>query len=145
MKARLKVVSGLPCEGDTVRPAAEPEELVLAGAASEAVPVAPAAPDAELDPALNSYISVRAEEALAEAESAPDGPLHGVPVAIKDVIDVAGVPTRFGTAADAPPAAADAEVVRRLRAELAAAHLARRATATPVPRAIRDRRDRPFR
>src|SRR5207248_9580004 len=47
----------------------------------------------QLDGALNAYISVRAEEALAEADHAPDGPLHGVPVAVKDVIDVAGVPT----------------------------------------------------
>src|SRR5215471_957118 len=39
---------------------------------------------------LNSFISVRGEEALAEAATAPAGPLHGVPVAIKDVIDVAG-------------------------------------------------------
>jgi len=42
---------------------------------------------------LNAYINVRAEEALAEAESAPPGPLHGVPVAVKDVIDVAGCRT----------------------------------------------------
>ncbi len=46
------------------------------------------------------------------------GPLHRVPVAVKDLIDVAGMPTRCGSAvlADAPPATADAEVVARLRA-----------------------------
>jgi aspartyl-tRNA(Asn)/glutamyl-tRNA(Gln) amidotransferase subunit A len=47
----------------------------------------------QLDGALNAYISVRAEEALAEADAAPPGPLHGVPVAVKDVIDVAGSAT----------------------------------------------------
>jgi aspartyl-tRNA(Asn)/glutamyl-tRNA(Gln) amidotransferase subunit A len=47
----------------------------------------------QLDGALNAYISVRAEEALAEADAAPDGPLRGVPVAVKDVIDVAGTAT----------------------------------------------------
>ena len=66
---------------------------------------------------LNAYLSVRGEEALAEAERAPAGPLHGVPVAIKDVIDVAGART---TAASeilrANVAARDAESVARLRA-----------------------------
>ncbi len=66
---------------------------------------------------LNAFISVRAEEALAEAETAPDGPLHGVPVAVKDVIDVAGART---TAASAilrdNVAARDAETITRLRA-----------------------------
>jgi aspartyl-tRNA(Asn)/glutamyl-tRNA(Gln) amidotransferase subunit A len=46
------------------------------------------------------------------------GPLDGVIVSIKDLFDVAGEPTRAGSKilADAPPAAADAAVVRRLRA-----------------------------
>ena len=48
---------------------------------------------AQLDGAINAYISVRGEEALAEADQAPDGPLRGVPVAMKDVIDVAGSAT----------------------------------------------------
>src|SRR5690242_5456484 len=45
------------------------------------------------------------------------GPLHGVAVGVKDLIDVAGLPTRCGSLvfADAPPAAADAPVVARLR------------------------------
>jgi 2-dehydropantoate 2-reductase len=47
---------------------------------------------------------------------AADGPLAGRPVAIKDIIAVAGVPTRCGSpASDPDPAQDDAEVVRRLR------------------------------
>ncbi len=71
----------------------------------------------QLDGALNAYISVRGEEALAEADDAPAGPLHGVPVAVKDVIDVAGSAT---TAASeilrGNVAARDAVCVERLRA-----------------------------
>ena len=46
------------------------------------------------------------------------GPLDGVIVSIKDLFDVAGEPTRAGSKvlADAPPASADAPVLRRLRA-----------------------------
>src|SRR5689334_8150701 len=46
------------------------------------------------------------------------GPLHGVAVGVKDLIDVAGLPTRCGSLvfADAPPAAVDAPVVARLLA-----------------------------
>jgi aspartyl-tRNA(Asn)/glutamyl-tRNA(Gln) amidotransferase subunit A len=50
-----------------------------------------------LDDRVGAYITVRAEDALAEAtalEASPErGPLWGVPVALKDVIDVAGTPT----------------------------------------------------
>lgn len=61
-----------------------------------------------------------AEAALLDAEMASDrwrSPLHGVAVAVKDNIDVAGLPTRCGSAALAatPPAEHDAAIVERLR------------------------------
>lgn len=74
------------------------------------------------DGRLNAFTQVLAEEALAEArqrDAAPAegrGPLHGVPVAIKEELDVAGAVTTFGGRANVTPAAADSEVVRRLRA-----------------------------
>jgi len=54
---------------------------------------------------------------LFDQPSGSRGPLANVPVAIKDLIDVAGHPTRCGSAAraDAPPASADAPVVDALR------------------------------
>jgi aspartyl-tRNA(Asn)/glutamyl-tRNA(Gln) amidotransferase subunit A len=66
---------------------------------------------------LNAYITVRAEVALAEADTAPPGPLHGVPIAVKDVIDVAGTRTTAASKilADNVPTR-DATVVARLRA-----------------------------
>ena len=74
-----------------------------------------------LNPTLNAFTEVLAESAMAEAEAADSasgerGPLHGVPVAIKDIADVEGVVTQHGTAAFDTPASADAEMVRRLRA-----------------------------
>jgi aspartyl-tRNA(Asn)/glutamyl-tRNA(Gln) amidotransferase subunit A len=66
---------------------------------------------------LNAYISVRAEEALAEADTAPPGPLHGVPIAVKDVIDVGGTRTTAASKILADNiATTDATVVARLRA-----------------------------
>ncbi|MGV9405801.1 amidase [Streptomyces sp. NPDC003667] len=74
-------------------------------------------------PTLNAFRLVRAEAALAEAEAADRElaaggrrPLLGVPVAVKDDMDMAGEPTAFGCRGEFPPAAADAEAVRRLRA-----------------------------
>src|SRR4051794_35210924 len=77
-----------------------------------------------LDPALNAFRVVLSERAVAEAQQADARRragearhLLGVPVAIKDDTDVAGVATARGTAAsDLTPRDRDAEVVRRLRA-----------------------------
>ncbi len=70
---------------------------------------------------LNAFRVIREEEALGEAEEADrrlaagdDGPLLGVPVAIKDDIDLSGHTTPFGCGGGRP-AAHDAEAVRRLR------------------------------
>ena len=73
------------------------------------------------DGQLNAFTTVLGEEALAEAaardtQAGERGPLHGVPVAIKEELDVAGRVTTFGGRGNTTPAAADAEVVRRLRA-----------------------------
>ncbi|MEU1127650.1 amidase [Streptomyces sp. NPDC005899] len=71
---------------------------------------------------LNAFRHLRAEEALAEAAEADRRlaagerlPLLGVPVAVKDDTDVAGMPTYFGCDGELPPASADSEAVRRLR------------------------------
>lgn len=105
--------------------AAEQARLIAAGEVSsrEVVEATLARIDA-LNPALNAYRVVRGELALAEAAQADarrgagqdSRPLLGVPVAIKDDVDVAGEATAWGTAAHAGPVARDAEVVRRLRA-----------------------------
>jgi amidase len=77
---------------------------------------------AELDGRLRAFQLVRADEVLAEAralegrDDLAELPLAGVPVAIKDNVDLAGHPTRNGSAATPDtPAAADDEPVRRLR------------------------------
>src|SRR4051794_17914693 len=65
--------------------------------------------------------AARAAAAAADARTKSGislGPLDGAIVTIKDLFDVAGEPTRAGSKilADAPPAKADAPIVRRLRA-----------------------------
>ena len=79
----------------------------------------------ERDGALGSVVALRVEDALAEAaeldarraSGAAVGPLHGVPVLVKDLEDVAGMPTRKGSRllVDAAPAAADEVVPALLR------------------------------
>jgi amidase len=78
---------------------------------------------ARLDPELNTFRVVFADRARAEARQAAGRlgagdarPLLGVPVAVKDNVHVAGEVTTMGSNAYGPPAVADAEVVRRLRA-----------------------------
>ncbi len=79
---------------------------------------------ARFDPDLNAFITVTSESALRQAAQAEQeiaagqwrGPLHGVPVALKDLIDTAGVPTTAGSRVFAGRIpTADAEVVTRLR------------------------------
>src|SRR5579884_1583245 len=76
------------------------------------------------NPVLNAFITVTAKSALAEARQAEEeigrgkwrGPLHGVPIALKDLIDTAGIRTTAASAIfkDRIPVE-DAEVVRRLK------------------------------
>lgn len=69
-----------------------------------------------LDPQLNAFRTVLGDSARAAARDLDrDGPLAGVPVAIKDDTDVAGEVTAWGTAAYGPPAATDSPIVERLR------------------------------
>lgn len=81
------------------------------------------------EPVINAFSQVRPEEALDEARDRADalarreevGPLHGVPVAVKDLYDVAGwEATGCCRAYRGNVASRDAEVVRRLRAAGAA-------------------------
>lgn len=73
---------------------------------------------------LGAFAHVATDQALAEAEARdrqrkaglPLGPLHGLPVALKDVIDAQGMPCEHGTVLDAGRRpGADATLVRRLR------------------------------
>jgi amidase len=72
---------------------------------------------------LNAFRVVLTKQALADAAEADrkraagqELPLLGIPIAVKDDVDVAGVPTRFGTHGYVRKADRDSEVVRRLRA-----------------------------
>lgn len=112
----------------------ETRELAFAGAAEQARRLSAGtitAPEllelyldriARIDPELRAYRIVLSDSARQEAGLAQDRlnagerlPLLGVPIAIKDDVDVAGVTTTLGSAAHGPACAQDAEVVRRLR------------------------------
>lgn len=81
------------------------------------------------NPVLNAFTVVLADQARAEADRldrelaqarAGDGaaepdPLFGVPIAVKEEIDVAGCVTTFGTAANLTPKDADSLIIQRLR------------------------------
>ena len=74
--------------------------------------------------ATNAFITFAPEAGLDQARACDAdaargrwrGPLHGIPISVKDLIDVAGMPTTAGSRVlPDTPAARDAEVVRRLR------------------------------
>jgi len=77
------------------------------------------------EPRLQAWAQLAGDAAEAEASNCDAdtmrgvsrGPLHGVAIAIKDILDVAGMPTRVGSdLTDCRSATSDAEVVRKLRA-----------------------------
>ena len=77
-----------------------------------------------VNPRINAVVSLRPEEALAEADAAdrlacaglPVGPLHGLPIAIKDLEDTAGIRTTYGSIAFADHVpTVDSLLVQRLR------------------------------
>jgi 1-carboxybiuret hydrolase len=80
----------------------------------------------ELDPTLNAFTDVTAERAvkqaakidMARARGEPLGPLAGVPFAVKNLFDVAGLPTRAGSKInrDLPSAQRDSPLIERLTA-----------------------------
>jgi aspartyl-tRNA(Asn)/glutamyl-tRNA(Gln) amidotransferase subunit A len=79
----------------------------------------------QLNPTLNAFITVAADSALDQARRAEQeifrgdyrGPLHGIPIGLKDILDTAGVRTTAASALfKARIPTEDAEVVRRLRA-----------------------------
>ena len=79
---------------------------------------------ADLNPTLNAFITVTADQALARARDADKeiaggrrlGPLHGIPISLKDLIDLEGTPTTAGSLVRKEHlATTDAVVTRRLR------------------------------
>ena len=78
----------------------------------------------DLNPKLNAFITVTADDALARARQADKeiaagrylGPLHGIPMSLKDLIDCKGTPTTAGSLVRKDHmAAVDAPVTRQLR------------------------------
>ncbi len=111
------------------------EELLWSGVSGQSAAVADGSVSAvalteavldrieQVDPVLNAFTVVDADGARAEAAArdraqaagASLGPLHGVPLAIKDENDVRGLVTSFGGAGNSEPAAEDGSVTRLLR------------------------------
>ncbi len=52
---------------------------------------------AEREPIVQAFTAIDAEAARATAKSAPSGPLHGVPLAFKDIINTAGLATEYNS------------------------------------------------
>ncbi|MFI6698658.1 amidase [Streptomyces sp. NPDC050509] len=69
-----------------------------------------------VEPEIRAWVRLDAEGARTAARQAPDGPLHGLPFGVKDIIDVAGLPTECGSSLRRGHIATqDAWLVERLR------------------------------
>ena len=102
------------------------DALTSGRASARAIAEASLAQIAEVDPRLGAFTDVTAERALRRADAIDArrargetlGPLAGVPFAVKNLFDVAGLPTRAGSKINRAraPAAQDATLVKRLEA-----------------------------
>jgi aspartyl-tRNA(Asn)/glutamyl-tRNA(Gln) amidotransferase subunit A len=107
-----------------VRTLTEQARAIASGGTTSTALVEQALAEAErVQPILNAFTHVLADEAISrakelDARSSPVGPLHGVPIAVKDLYDVAGLTTTGCCAAyeERTPANEDSVVVHRLRA-----------------------------
>lgn len=79
------------------------------------------------EPRLHAFAALDADHALAQARAAPDGPLRGVPIGVKDVFDTADFPTAYGS---------PIWVGHRPRADAAAVALARAAGAVVIGKTV---------
>nr|WP_271212128.1 amidase [Rhodococcus wratislaviensis]GLK38503.1 amidase [Rhodococcus wratislaviensis] len=97
------------------------EQLATGGTTPIDVAEAALARIADLEPDIHAWAHLDADAVRSAAariqDSGPDGALWGVPVGVKDLIDVAGMPTRCGSELrSTEPATADADCVARSRA-----------------------------
>jgi aspartyl-tRNA(Asn)/glutamyl-tRNA(Gln) amidotransferase subunit A len=106
-----------------LRPIHELAPLVRAGALSPVDLVRTCFSRIDERPELNAFITLLRDRALDEARAAEReiaagrylGPLHGIPISVKDLVDIAGTRTTAGSQVPARIAAEDAPVVKRLR------------------------------
>jgi aspartyl-tRNA(Asn)/glutamyl-tRNA(Gln) amidotransferase subunit A len=97
--------------------------LIQSGALSPVDLVRGCLAQADARPEVNAFITRLDEQAFADAEryareiqdGGYRGPLHGIPIAVKDLIDVAGTRTTSGSAVPVEPAEADAPSIQQLR------------------------------
>jgi aspartyl-tRNA(Asn)/glutamyl-tRNA(Gln) amidotransferase subunit A len=107
-----------------LRQIADVAPLVQSGAVSPVTLVEACLEQIRARAEINAFIERFDAQALAEARTAEReirsgryrGPLHGIPVSVKDLIDVAGTKTTAGSALPAAEAHADAPAVAQLRA-----------------------------
>ncbi len=106
-----------------LRTITEVSPLVRSGAVSPVDLVTSCLAEAAERSSLNAFVTLMGDSALDEAKKAQEdihagryrGPLHGIPIAVKDLIDVAGTRTTSGSAIPTEPSSSDAVVIQQLR------------------------------